>query len=145
MNLDGRLDINDLTIVLSNFGQTGMTWSQGDFNDDGTVDINDLTIVLTNFGQIASTGIQAVPEPSCPALPGIGGASLLAFADQIPGPGCIMVSGQFLPIGNRPSGRQPHTLTPKLARNVTQNGRIFSAVASSARRHDSRCDRILLY
>ena len=24
-NLDGRVDINDLTIVLTNFGQTGMT------------------------------------------------------------------------------------------------------------------------
>ena len=49
-NGDGRVDINDLTIVLANFGQTGMTWSQGDFIGDGTVDINDLTIVLANFG-----------------------------------------------------------------------------------------------
>ena len=31
-----------------------MTWSQGDFNGDGTVDINDLTIVLTNYGIAAS-------------------------------------------------------------------------------------------
>ena len=30
-NLDGQVDINDLTIVLTNFGQTGMTWAQGEF------------------------------------------------------------------------------------------------------------------
>ena len=53
-NGDGKVDINDLTIVLTNFGQSGMTWSQGDFNTDGKVDINDLTIVLTNFGQTAA-------------------------------------------------------------------------------------------
>ena len=28
-NGDGKVDINDLTIVLSNFGQTGCAWSQG--------------------------------------------------------------------------------------------------------------------
>ena len=26
-----------------------MRWSQGDFNGDGTVDINDLSVVLTNY------------------------------------------------------------------------------------------------
>ncbi len=30
-NGDGRVDVNDLTIVLTNYGQTGMLWSQGDF------------------------------------------------------------------------------------------------------------------
>jgi hypothetical protein len=65
-NGDGRVDINDLTIVLANFGQTGITWSQGEFTGDGTVDINDLTIVLANFGQTAgasAAGLAAVPEP----------------------------------------------------------------------------------
>ena len=54
-NGDGRVDVNDLTIVLTNFGQTGMTWSQGDFNGDRKVDVNDLTILLTNFGSVASS------------------------------------------------------------------------------------------
>ena len=30
-NGDGQVDINDLTIVLSNFGKTGMAWGQGEF------------------------------------------------------------------------------------------------------------------
>ena len=50
-NGDGKVDINDLTIVLANYNQTGMTWSQGEFTGSGTVDINDLTIVLANYGQ----------------------------------------------------------------------------------------------
>ena len=65
-NGDGRVDINDLTIVLANFGRsTGMTWSTGDFIGDGTVDINDLTIVLANFGQgtgSSAAGLAATPR-----------------------------------------------------------------------------------
>ena len=71
-NGDGKVDINDLTIVLTNFGKsTGMIWSSGDFNNDGKVDINDLTIVLTNFGETAGSSLAAVPEPSCVILLGI--------------------------------------------------------------------------
>ena len=63
------MDINDLTIVLANFGQTGMAWSQGDFTGDGTVDVNDLTIVLANYGYgVTAPSPSAVPEPSALAL-----------------------------------------------------------------------------
>ena len=71
-NLDGRVDVNDLTIVLSHFGQSGMGWSQGEFTGDGMVDVNDLTIVLSQFGQglsSPSAGIGAVPEPALPRRP----------------------------------------------------------------------------
>ena len=64
-NLDGRVDINDLTIVLSHFGKTGMTWTQGEFTGDGTVDINDLTDVLSNFGH--STAPAAGTHPPYPS------------------------------------------------------------------------------
>ena len=43
------------------------TWATGDFVGDGKVDVNDLTIVLANFGRTfgaASGGnVSAVPEP----------------------------------------------------------------------------------
>jgi len=66
-NGDGRVDINDLTIVLANFGQTGCAWSQGcmDGNPTGAVDVDDLTIVLSNFGYgtTAGAGPATTPEP----------------------------------------------------------------------------------
>jgi probable HAF family extracellular repeat protein len=80
-NLDGTVDINDLTIVLSNYGKTGATWFDGDFTGSGTVDINDLTIVLANYDQtVGAAGIKAVPEPSCVVLLGISAVGLLGYA-----------------------------------------------------------------
>jgi formylglycine-generating enzyme required for sulfatase activity len=83
-NLDGRVDINDLTIVLTNFGKTtGMNWETGDFNGDGTVDINDLTIVLASFGESTGSSIggsSALPEPGAVALLLAGACCLPATA-----------------------------------------------------------------
>ena len=79
-NLDGKVDINDLTIVLSNYNGTGMTWAHGDFVGDGTVDINDLTIVLTNYNRSlgsAAAGMAPVPEPAAIVL---AAAALLGLA-----------------------------------------------------------------
>jgi hypothetical protein len=70
-NQDGHVDINDLTIVLANYGQSGKTWVQGEFTGDGTVDINDLTIVLAHYDQSLGSkagGLAAVPEPSAVIL-----------------------------------------------------------------------------
>jgi hypothetical protein len=81
-NLDGTVDINDLTVVLAHYGQTGMTWSQGEFTGDGTVDINDLTVVLAHYNQSvgAPAGLAAVPEPTTPLLSGIALVGPLAYA-----------------------------------------------------------------
>ena len=65
-NLDGKVDINDLSRVLTNYDKSGMTWADGDFNGDGKVDINDLSIVLTNYDKslgAAGGTLAAVPEP----------------------------------------------------------------------------------
>jgi hypothetical protein len=62
-NLDGKVDVNDLTVVLTNYGQTsGITWAKGDFNNDDKVDVNDLTIVLTHYNQTSGAGGLAKAE-----------------------------------------------------------------------------------
>jgi probable HAF family extracellular repeat protein len=81
-NLDQKVDINDLTRVLTNYNQTaGMAWTTGDFNGDSKVDINDLTIVLAHYNQSlgSSAGVVAVPEPGAMALLAGGLLGLMAF------------------------------------------------------------------
>ena len=88
-NGDGRVDINDLTIVLAHYGQTGQTWADGEFTGDGTVNINDLTIVLANYNQsIASAAgnLSAVPEPGTLLLLAAGLGGLLAAGWKRVGP-----------------------------------------------------------
>jgi hypothetical protein len=72
-NLDGAIDVNDLSVVLTNYDRTGMAWAQGDFNGDGTVDLSDLSKVLTGYDTSmasgpALSGLRAVPEPSSAVL-----------------------------------------------------------------------------
>ncbi len=47
---DGAVTLNDLAIVLANFGDTGATPADGDANGDGLVDLSDLAEVLAQFG-----------------------------------------------------------------------------------------------
>ena len=56
-----------------------MSLVQGEFTGSGTVDINDLTIVLANYGQTAGAAgaLTAVPEPSGVVLIVIGLVGLL--------------------------------------------------------------------
>ena len=82
-NGDGTVDINDLTVVLTDFGEiAGMSWSTGDFNGDGKVDVNDLTVVLANYGTTAAARPAAVPEPGALVLLGVGAMAALAFAKR---------------------------------------------------------------
>ncbi|WP_428386139.1 dockerin type I domain-containing protein [Mucisphaera sp.] len=62
-NLDGTVDLIDLSALATNFGTSnGRFWDQGDFNLDGTVDLIDLSLLATNFGT------TTVPEPASAAL-----------------------------------------------------------------------------
>ncbi len=72
-NLDGHVDLSDLSVVLNNFGQPTANWLAGNFDHEQTVDLTDLSDVLNNFGQTASaTGpgtavgqqVAAAPEPA---------------------------------------------------------------------------------
>jgi hypothetical protein len=74
-NLDGHVDVTDLSIVLNDFGKTTPNWTDGNFDGHSTIDLTDLSEVLNNFGLSSSSGSQSslavgqfasipVPEPA---------------------------------------------------------------------------------
>jgi hypothetical protein len=67
-NLDGLVDLIDLSTLASSFGASGsgIQWVNGDFNGDDAVDLVDLSLLATNFGSGAS-----VPEPAGAAVLGL--------------------------------------------------------------------------
>jgi hypothetical protein len=50
LNNDGRVNITDLSILLSNWARSNPTPAQGDVNGDGNVNITDLSILLSRWG-----------------------------------------------------------------------------------------------
>jgi hypothetical protein len=53
INGDGRVDITDLSILLSKYNQSG-TGIQGDLDSNGVVNVLDLSILLSNYGNSSS-------------------------------------------------------------------------------------------
>ena len=52
INGDHVVDIFDLVLVASHFGETGLPgWIREDVNRDGVIDIFDLVIVASHFGE----------------------------------------------------------------------------------------------
>ncbi|HUO06926.1 MAG TPA: S8 family serine peptidase [Phycisphaerae bacterium] len=91
-DLDGKVDLTDLSTVLTNIGMSTTKWTDGNFDGTGTVDLTDLSDVLNNFGAVSgnlksamATGVSSqaafsqvamAPEPGSLAIMG-GAAALL--------------------------------------------------------------------
>ena len=64
-NIDGVVDLTDLSKVINNFGATTPDWTSGNFDGKTTNDLTDISNVLNNFGQtnpnanVDSTGSMA--------------------------------------------------------------------------------------
>ena len=77
-NIDGHVDLTDLSAILNHFGAATPNWTDGNFDNQPTIDLTDLSDVLNNFGQSnpnasASTfsfpsAFSNVPEPASLAL-----------------------------------------------------------------------------
>jgi len=72
-NRDGEVNVQDLSILASNWQKNPAVWEEGDFNGDAVVNVQDLSLLATTW----SAGGTVVPAP--PALPllGLGLAALL--------------------------------------------------------------------
>lgn len=69
LNSDGRIDISDLSILLTNYGKGAMV---GDVNKDNQVDIYDLSAILSNYGKVytpPTTGGCPSTTPNTPDGP----------------------------------------------------------------------------
>ncbi len=86
-NDDGKVDLNDLNIVLNNLGTTTSSWSNGNFDGALTIDLNDLNDVLNNLGTTIPAGVNVVafaesmvsatPEPASLGLLTLGAVALV--------------------------------------------------------------------
>ena len=70
-DLDDAVDVGDLGILGASYGQSGKTWTDGDFTGDGIVNIGDLGILGANYGYV---GGGSVPEPATLAMLALGAA-----------------------------------------------------------------------
>ncbi len=66
-NLDGHVDLTDLSTILNNFGTASGAWTSGNFDGASTIDLTDLSDVLNNFGQSlpipSSSSFNLQPSP----------------------------------------------------------------------------------
>jgi subtilisin-like proprotein convertase family protein len=72
-NLDGNVNIDDFSILLSHWGSNTAGWAQGDFGGNGVVGIDDFSILLQYWGW--SSASAQVSNPAAMALSGADGAA----------------------------------------------------------------------
>jgi len=62
-DLDGDVDIFDLSDLANGYGGPDAVWAKGDFNGDGDVDVLDLAMLANNYGK-ATGSATPLPEPA---------------------------------------------------------------------------------
>ena len=86
-NLDGKVDILDLTIVSRNYGCCDANWTLGDANHDGKVDLCDLTLVSQAYGSTwngdgiyaGAAAVQPGPAPAANPEPVTAGLAVMGL------------------------------------------------------------------
>jgi len=77
-NIDGKVNVFDLAILASSYGDSGKLWTDADFTGDGNVNVFDLAILANNYGYgTGGTAGQSVPEPATLAMLVLGGVAVV--------------------------------------------------------------------
>jgi hypothetical protein len=74
---DGDVDVTDLGILATNYGDDDVTWGTGDSDFDGDCDVSDLGNLATNYGTSSAGAPVNVPEPTTMGLLAVGGVLAL--------------------------------------------------------------------
>ncbi|MGN6366671.1 MAG: beta strand repeat-containing protein [Phycisphaerae bacterium] len=77
-NIDGKVDLTDLSTVLNHFGTPSTAWTDGNFDGAASIDLTDLSFVLNNFG-------TTTPTPGLSAGPSIAAPEPASLAVAVPG------------------------------------------------------------
>ncbi len=82
-NLNGTVDLDDLTPIRTNYRATGLSYTEGDLNSDNIVDLADFRLwktgLLAEGGSLAGVDLSfatAVPEPSAALLAVLAGLAI---------------------------------------------------------------------
>jgi len=79
-DFSGGVNLDDFTVLASNFGNPAQRWSDADFNFDGNITLDDFTALAANFGLTAPGDVArgaAVPEPAVAGLLAVASTGLL--------------------------------------------------------------------
>jgi hypothetical protein len=93
-NFDRVVNLADFNRLASNFGQSGMYWSDGDFNNDGFVNLIDFNMLAAQFGLVASLPNGPTPQ------------DWAALAATMPEPTCAATVAGCVMLGRRVSRRR---------------------------------------
>ncbi len=81
-NVDGHVDLTDLSIVLNNFGSATSNWTSGNFDGAASIDLTDLSDVLNHFGSssVITGAVVAGVGDSGAVVPDVGAPAVTTIA-----------------------------------------------------------------
>ena len=91
-NLDGVVNGEDFTILVSNIGKSVSGWDKGDFNYDGVVSGEDFTLLVANLGKQANGADVSLPASDLVAIDAFAAANGLMAEVPEPASAAIMLA-----------------------------------------------------
>ena len=90
-NLDGRVDLSDLSTVLNNFATQSSSWTDGNFDGGPTIDLTDVSDVLNSFGMSSGNVAMAAGSTATSTM-------LASSLSAAPEPASLAVLGGVIPL-----------------------------------------------